>query len=111
MLGTTQGALLLGLRLLIKVGPCLEMSVAAKRGAISAGETGPVVWLRYGLWQYVEGAEFDLTCAGHQAELPYGNFSCPAATALSACRVGVAEGLIIIVRSVRWSQGKSSRRA
>ena len=32
----------------------LELSMAAKKGAIMAGRKGPVVWLRYGLCQNAE---------------------------------------------------------
>ena len=41
----------------------ISVSVAAKKGTILAVETEPVMRLRYGLWQHVEGAEFELTRA------------------------------------------------
>src|SRR5882724_6354720 len=53
-----------------------RVSVAAKKGTILAVETEPEVRLRYGLWQHVEGAEFDLTrawVAVRQLLLPCGN--------------------------------------
>jgi hypothetical protein len=37
-----------------------KLSVAAKKGTSLAVEKGPRVWLRSELWQYAEGAEFDI---------------------------------------------------
>ena len=62
-----------------------RLSVAAKKYTSLAVESGPGVWLRSELGKPAEGGNLHLDRAAYPAELPYGNFGCPGATALLAC--------------------------
>jgi hypothetical protein len=65
------------------------MSVAAKNGAILAGEKGPVVRLRRES-DHGKGSALD------SFGLPCGNFGCPTATGSDPFRVGPAGRAVII---------------
>jgi hypothetical protein len=57
------------------------LSVAAKNGAILAGEKGPAVGLRRGSFRVLRGMPDSF-------KLPCGNFGCPTATGSHPFRVG-----------------------
>ena len=75
----------------------VQLSVAARNGAILAGWKGPPVWLRNGLWGVTRSPAF-------RFGLPYGNSGCPSATAPFSPR---AAGVLYDLRSACLCQQKS----